>query len=218
MNRRITLAVASLVLALSGLVLTVHPAAAVPPPCADGTATHNIVYNNTWFWNNWNGTTVNGNHVNFNNVHNDGYNDWCLHQLGTVIGTNCTTSCWPFAEGSGMNARYNGRPVYRVCWEHSQAYCIDWGQYDNSIHNGRAVIVSGSSDRLYEVVESAGSYWAPVWANDLEYAMGNGSLLPILLGTQTGSIGQGGGLWMNPAGGKELQFNANGAELCHVHC
>ena len=178
--------------------------------------TVNIAYNGKWYWNNWNGTQVNGNHVNFNNVPNDGYNDWCLIQLGTV--TN-QSPVWPFADGSGLNTRYNGRPVYQLCWQINQSYCIDWGQYDDAIHNGRAIVYSGADQRLYEAVLSSSNYWAPVWPNDLEYALGNTGLLPILLGTQNGTIGQGGGLWMNPSGGKELQFPiTDPALVCQIHC
>lgn len=184
--------------------------------CADGSASVNLIYNGKWFWNNWNGTTVNGNHVNYNNVSGDGYNDWCKIQLGTVS----ASGEFPFVVGSGLNARYNGRPYYKFTWQQSQSFAIDWGQYDTNLHNGRAIIHGPEDNRLLEVVQSSSNFWAPVWSNDLEYLDHGTGNLPILLGIQNGGpIGQGGGLWMNPSTVSQLQFALQDpAIVCSIHC
>jgi hypothetical protein len=195
--------------------LAAVPAHATVAGCANGKASVNLLYNNKWFWNNWNGTTVNGNHVNFNDVPNDGYNDWCPIVLGYV--TN-QAPVWPFPDGSGLNTRYNGRPVYKFCWQRAQSYCIDFGQYDQNVHNGRSIIYSNAMDNLYEVVQSSLGYWVPVWPNTLEFATSGGVYLPVLLGTQNnGPLTQGGGLWMNPFG-NGLQFSMIYALVCRTHC
>lgn len=208
------------ILGMTGIGFTTTIPAYASQACASGQHTVNLVANGTWFWNNWNGTAVNGNHINYNDVSGDGYNDWCKIQVGTVNGSNCTTNCWPFASGSGLNTRYNGRPVYKFTWEHAQSFAAEWGQYDQGVHNGRAIIESNVDDRLLEIVQSASSYWAPVWANDLEFAMNGTGNLPVLLGTQNNNpLSQGGGLWMNPSTVSQVQFTiVDPAILCQIHC
>jgi hypothetical protein len=208
---------AMVMLAIITITGPVSPAGATIGGCANGNHAVNLAYNNTWFWNNWNGTQVNGNHVNFNNVHNDGYNDWCKILLGHVS----NSGEFPFTVGSGLNARYDGRPFYKFCWQIAQSFCIDWAQYDINVHNGRAIINNSSDNRLLEVVQSSSNYWAPVWSNDLEFGLNGTGPLPVLLGTQNGTIGQGGGLWMNSSTilGRELQFLIiDPAEVCNIHC
>lgn len=192
----------------------------VAVPFCGGATSWNLNYNHSWFWNNWNGTVANGNNINYNNVHNDGYNDWCVDEINVVKGTNCTgNQCEPFAPGSGLNARYDGRPVWIICWAHNDNYCIDFGQYDTGVHNGRAILHAGTADaRLEEVVQSSSNFWVPVWPNDLEFAANGMGPLPVLLGTKNnGPITQGGGVWMN-FDGEGLQFNKTVSEVCNIHC
>jgi|SRR5271170_7697885 len=199
---------------LGGYVGLASKALATGGPCANGGATYNITYNNTWFWNNWNGTQVAGNNVNYNNVHNDGYNDWCVNDLGTVN----DSGEFPFPDGSGLNARYNGRPIYSFTWANAQSWVAEYAQYDQLIGNGRTIINTDVDQSITEIVQSSSDYLVPVWANTLEYAYSGTADLPVLIGTKgNGAIGQGGGVWMNYKGAG-LQFNIGIGEICDIHC
>jgi hypothetical protein len=44
------------------------------------------------------------------------YNFWNWWYEGTVNGANCTSNCWPFTPGTGINTYYQGSPVWKFAF------------------------------------------------------------------------------------------------------
>jgi len=162
----------------------------------------NICTNNAGSYtcqNNWGGITAQGNPINFY-PYNSGTitnNKWAVNWVGYVNGSNCTNNCWPFTSGSGMNSRYNGRPVYIMEWGPSPSWCEDQGNYGPESEAGALVLGQCTYDQFDWFVYSAANYLVGVYATNAQFAWdGNGNHIPIFAGN-SGTLANGTPVYMN---------------------
>lgn len=119
--------------------------------------------------------------------------DWAVSELGTVIGSNCgqqgQPACWPFITGSGFNAKYNGRPVYRFVFAPaglSTTWCADDGQYSTLNHGGLLYLwechaLTDPNISFQEFVLSGSSWLVSVQPTNQEYAASGLANAPVWL-------------------------------------
>lgn len=144
--------------------------------------------------NNWNGVTAPGNYQKFYAWNNGTVNNnrWAAHIAGYVTSNN------PFTDGSGMNTRYQGRPVYQFLWGPNPAVCLDNSTYDAITLNGPATIQDCLNYTGQWFVASAAGYLVPVYATNVQFLYdGNGSHLPVFLGND-GSVNNGAQVAISP--------------------
>jgi hypothetical protein len=96
----------------------------------------------------------------------------------------CQRHLWPFTDGSGLNARYNGDPVYQFQWNNDDLYCADESAFNPAIQEGPVELQQCGSPALFrqDFVYSGSDYLSPVYADNAEYAYGGTGDLPILVG------------------------------------
>lgn len=123
---------------------------------------------NLWNNNQSDGAPIKYYHFGGNNLENK----WEIEFYRYVVGTNCTSNCWPFTPGSGYNATYNGDPVEVYMYWDDHNYCMDQGAYNPQSDSGNLEIQGciGSDDQLF--VYTAYDFQVAVGATNVGYAYG----------------------------------------------
>jgi len=124
-------------------------------------------------------------------------NKWQIYEIGTVNGQNCTTNCWPFAPGSGLNTRYNNNIVWQFVYYNDPRWCQDQSNYNANTDIGMLQIraCNSASSRQW-FVQSTYDYLVPVYASNLRYIDTGLANNPVLVGDDNGNVSNGAQIWM----------------------
>ena len=148
--------------------------------------------------NNWAGHLAVGNPVNYykygTSITN---NNWAVTFVET-INTSCGgPSCQPFADGTGLNARYNGQQVYEFpVWGQTE-YCAGGSYYNATNNTGQVTLTYCGSLAAEFVMTSYTALVAIDASNDLYYQTDKPNQ-PVWAGAQDGSnIGNGDPVWLS---------------------
>lgn len=120
----LALGIAASLAAALGFVAS-QPAKAQPNYCDSQVA---IYYGNNHAWNNWGGNAMDGNPIDFYQSTTVNNSQWCVINKGNVSDGTAGV-IWPFTDGSGLNTRYNGDPVYQFEWGPNTAFCADQANF-----------------------------------------------------------------------------------------
>jgi hypothetical protein len=149
------------------------------PPTSDTTGTGN----NAQCWNDRNGAEQNGNAIQFwrNDAEGEMNNAWAGSIIGTVKDGEGGVF-WPFQDGSQLNSRYNGDPVYQFNLAKNENWCASQSGFSVSRASGILTLQfctsSTAEDFVYssehfivcaaasnEMYTQTGSIDNPVWAS-----------------------------------------------------
>ena len=140
-------------------------------------------------------------------------NDWNAGFVGYVNGSDCTSNCWPFVAGSGMNAKYNGNPVYELIWEPDTGYCADSFDYYWPGQSGDLRLAScNPASNSQWFVYSSSHFLVSVNASNLQYVNYHVYQQPVWLGEVSGT-GNGQSVGISPAVDQSETF---GFDVPHV--
>jgi hypothetical protein len=203
MRRFIKIALPVVIAALA-VASDVTPAGALTDNCPNLTNCV-IYYSNDRAWNNWNGTEQNGNPVKFYQSLTTSNADWTENLIG-YVSDGGPQGIGPFTDGSGLNSRYEGQPIYQFVWTNDLSYAVDQSSYNVGSEQGPLVIYgyNPNDDNQWFVLSSSG-YLAPVGANNAQYAVTGTTGLPVLVGDGDGGDGNGEPVYMESI--DELQWN-----------
>jgi len=208
-RRKIVLAVAALTLSLAGLatVATASPARAQGSNLA-------ICYNNHCM-NKWN----NGSTIRFYGYNNGGIvnNGWGYITVAHV--SNGTGGLiWPFTNGSGLNSRYNTRPVLQFGFNAAGGSdtngCLSSGGFNPSTETGQLETEActihsdpySTPDSIEFVLSSAG-FLIPVYASNITYTFYHNAGVPIFCGATGGGTADGQPVIMTAGAGQLGPWN-----------
>ena len=181
MKRLILLAVVVAIGLALGIRFGITPASARNSYCPGAQTA--IYYGRDHAWNNWYGNAGDGNPVDFYDSITTGNSQWCVVIVGTVRdGQNGVIG--PFADGSGLNTRYNDDTIYQFRWGPNQGYCADKGTFNTGPEDGEVRIqacIEGGDKSRQEWVYSRSRYFANVYANNTAYE-GGPQYIPQLVG------------------------------------
>ena len=138
--------------------------------------------------------------------HSGGNNRIYLANLGTINGCGTSGGFQPFANGSGLNCRYDGRPVYQ----------LEWGKYARS---GVCIAGDDISQNAFNFpcdggpgtwfVYSSSRYLVGVGASNVRYDDTDEPNVPVWLGDSTGD-GNGAHVYLTDAQSLSLTFGFPG--------
>jgi hypothetical protein len=199
MRFRITALITGL-LAVTGLVLNIGfaaPAWAQPssnictPPTSDttGSAADAQCLNNAA------GRAAAGNPIQFweNTAQGAPNNAWVAQIIGTVKDGEGGV-LWPFDDGSQLNTRYNGRPVYQFAWAKDEDYCAS--QVDFSVPEGILTLQRCASSTNQDFVYSSLRFLVCAGASNTLYSKTGAVNSPVWVDEKTGT-GDGQGVYMD---------------------
>jgi len=189
---------ASLILAAATVMSLAVVTASTPAANADQLLNICTITSPAQCQNKWGSITAGGIPVNYYHYQAGNVNNrWAVNWKGYVNGSNCTNNCWPFDSGSGMNSRYNGRPVYQMVLGSNPSFCEDQGNYNVVSQAGDMWIQQCENINDQYFVYSAANYLIPVGATDAqwEYQHDPGQI-PVFDGSN-GNTGDGQAVVMN---------------------
>jgi hypothetical protein len=127
-------------------------------------------------------------------------NKWQLVEIGTVNGQNCTTNCWPFAPGSGLNTRYHNNIVWQFQYYNDPRWCQDQSNYNVTSDSGQLQIqrCNSASSRQW-FVQSSLDYLIPVFATNLRFIDTGVPNNPLFVGNHSGNVSDGAQIYMGTA-------------------
>jgi hypothetical protein len=197
------------------IVLYATPALAQPsvnictPPTSDTTGSGD----NAQCWNNQGGDARDGNPIQYweNDAQGQHNNAW----VGTIIGTVKDGEggvLWPFDDGSQLNTRYNGDPVYQFQWAANENYCASqilfWDISEGYNKDGPLVLEQCASTTYQDFVYSGERFIVAAGASDELYYDTHAVNAPVWVGeendTHSGAV-----VWMSPEVGQSLRFSIN---------
>jgi hypothetical protein len=120
-----------------------------------------------------------------------GYNNWDVQVVGTVVGDNCESDCYPFALGSELNSRYNGDDVLRFAYWNNTYYIADQSDYSTAIKEGNLEIAPEDGSKYQLFVWSGEGYLIAVGASNAQFAYDGTPNVPVWLGGTGGNTGNG---------------------------
>jgi hypothetical protein len=157
-----------------------------------------ICYNNQCM-NNWNAAGS----IRFYGYNNGGIinNGWGQRLQGHVS-NGAGGVIWPFTNGTGLNSRYNGRPVYAFGFNaagHQTAnQCLSSEAWNPSTETGQLETdgcsqypVGSSMPDWFEFVLSSGGFLVPVYASNIEYTFYHRYNTPVFCGATGGGTADG---------------------------
>src|SRR5690349_3242305 len=190
------------------LVGTATGATLATAPAAFAQQVVNICWNhhcqNLWNNNRSFAAPVKFYHAGGNNLENK----WQLVEIGTVNGENCTSNCWPFAPGSGLNTRYQNNIVWQFQYYDDPRWCQDQSNYSVTADAGQLQIqrCNSASSRQW-FVQSSLDYLIPVFASNLGFIDEGVPNNPVFVGALDGNVSDGQQIWMGTiATVSELQW------------
>ena len=135
-----------------------------------------------------------------------GNNRIYLTNLGTINGCGTSGGFQPFANGSGLNCRYNGRPVYQLQWGKNgrSGVCIAG---DDISQNAFNFPCNGGPGTWF--VYSSSRYLVGVGASNVRYDDTFESNAPVWLGDVTGD-GNGAHVYLTDSQSLSLTFGFSG--------
>jgi hypothetical protein len=164
--RTVLTAIAALGLVPAFIAGTAHTAKA--DTCSVGFETA-IYYGNDHAWNDWNGDGAGGFVKLYQSITTEN-SLWCAIFVGNVGADG------PFDSGSGMNTRYDGRPIYVFAALNNQSLCIDQSNFQTGtgeqIDDGENQLepcATGFDDGRQQFVYSSSDYFASIFATDESY-------------------------------------------------
>lgn len=172
-RRRAVIALPVIIAAALGVSLAATPASAqgYGPDNICTPATHNGTHQCLNLWNNNQSSGAPIKYWQYGN--NNPENKWEVEFTGRyVVGTNCTSNCWPFAPGSGYNSRYNGNPVEVYMYWNNHDYCMDQSAYSPQGDSGPLEIQPCFGDPEQLFVYTSYDYQVAVWATNSGYSYG----------------------------------------------
>jgi hypothetical protein len=179
--------------------------------CSGEVETCAIYYGNDHAWNNWNGSTQENNPIDFYQSLSAANGEWVIGEVNTVCDNepSCGSRLWPFTDGSGLNARYNGDPVLDIVWNQDMGdYCATQDEFDAGDDSGPVTLNGCDLTSTQDEFVLSGSYYlSPVYADNQAYAANGTSALPILVGDVNGGTGNGDTINMNADSVGGLQWN-----------
>jgi hypothetical protein len=140
-------------------------------------------------------------------------NDWNIGAEGTVVGTNCS-SCWPFVTGSGLNAKYNGDPVYEFVWSQNTDYCADALDYYTPSQYGNLLLEECGPSSSQWYVYSSSHFLVAVNASNSQYNKYHVYQQPVWLGADNDNTNNGQPVWISPSVDNSETYGFN---VAHVH-
>lgn len=127
--------------------------------------------------NNWGGHLTTGNPIKYEKKGSGGgykYNNWDVNRVGTVS----PSPAWPFTPGTGLNNRYNGKPVFQFDYQGQYGSptgrCLDSSGYSFATGSGELQLGSGCG----------GAFDLYVWVSP-----GSGALVAVGPSDEGGSNG-----------------------------
>lgn len=151
-----------------------------------------ISYGTNHGWNDWNGNTNGGAPVKYYQSTSAENSEFNYDSEGQVCngesGYPCFGAASPFIVGSGLNARYDGRPIYAFPLSGSSGLCADQGNFSVATDSGYLELQTcNETQYVQEFVYSSSDYLAPVNANNQEYQSAGTGNLPVLVSGSNGS-------------------------------
>ena len=158
--------------------------------------------------NDWDGNlTTYAQAVRFYHYGNSGGNNRIfVTQIGTINGCGTSGGFQPFAKGSGLNCRYNGRPVYQLQWGKNgrSGVCIAG---DDTSQNAFNFPCNGGPGTWFAY--SSSSFLVGVGASNVRYDDTDESNVPVWLGDSTGD-GNGAHVYLTDVQSFSLPFGFSG--------
>jgi hypothetical protein len=163
--------------------------------------------NATQCMNDWNGNLTQGAQaVRFYHYGNSGgFNAIDVQYVGTI---DTSGSFQPFDNGSGLNTRYNGRPVYKFAWWRNGGptnTCIAGYSYNANSFN-EACNVSSGQNQLWFAYTSY-SDLVSVGSSNLHYFITHTANQPVWMGSNGyGNIGNGDNVYLTTTQNNNLPW------------
>jgi hypothetical protein len=189
------LAVTSLVLGIgvAAPALAQNSSNICTPPTSDTTGTAG----DAQCWNNTAGRAAVNNPIQFweNTALGAPNNAWIAQVIGTVKDGEGGV-LWPFDDGSQLNTRYNGRPVYQFAWAKDELYCASQVDFSTVAVSGILTLQKCESSTDQDFVYSSLKFLICAGASNALYSATTAVNSPVWVDEETGT-GDGAGIYMD---------------------
>ncbi|HEY1920342.1 MAG TPA: hypothetical protein VGH27_32640 [Streptosporangiaceae bacterium] len=170
--------------------------------------------------NNTAGRATNGNIIQFwaYGTQGEPNNDW-HYVLQGYVSNGGKTGIWPFTDGSGLNNRYDGLPVYQLQWSQNLNFCADQTGYNPADEYGDLELstcnAQGSVTDYQMFVYTGEDFWPSVYASNIQYTYYETYDAPVWLGASGGTAGDHNGspVIMTPFQDDSLPMSINVASI-----